>query len=526
MRKSVLLLFASLLLLSCSADKQKPSWGDLGDGSYANPILNSDYSDPDVVRVGDKYYMVASDFHFLGMQVLESVDMVNWTVISQIYDRFDFPGWDSNEKYAGGSWAPSISYHDGKFWVYFCTPDEGLFLSTATDPRGPWSELHCVKQVPRWEDPAPLWDDDGQAYLGHSLKGAGPIIIHKLSPDGKTLLDDGVVVYRGPVAEGTKWCKRNGYYYLSIPEGGVSTGWQTILRSRDVYGPYERQIVLEQGSTKINGPHQGALVDTPDGQWWFYHFQRVTPYGRVVHLQPAWWTEDDWIKIGIDYDGNGIGEPVQSYSMPKLAARSKRILPASSDNFSPLARRAYVGQKKRQLGLQWQWCHNAVEGSYSLREKPGYLSLHALKADKLRNCRGMISQKTQGDCGYAQTVLELSDSTSSIRAGLCCISKPFYAIGLSQEGVYIENDEPGKEATVQIVEAGRFSKVHLRVDVDSKNNLHFFSYSIDGKEWKRAGDDFTMFDGHWKGTRLGLFSYNTETDGGTAHFRFFKYEFR
>lgn len=166
------------------------------------------------------------------MQVLESEDMVNWKLLSQVYSRFDFPRWDTNEHYAGGSWAPSIRHHDGKFWVFFCTPDEGLFMSNAANPAGPWSPLVNVCHVEKWEDPCPFWDDDGQAYLGRSIHGAGPIIIHKMSPDGTKLLDEGRTVYTGPVAEGTKIHKINGYYYLSIPEGGVSEGWQTILRSK------------------------------------------------------------------------------------------------------------------------------------------------------------------------------------------------------------------------------------------------------------------------------------------------------
>ena len=306
-------------------DTEDLRWGDQGNGTYRNPVLNADFSDPDVIRVGKKYYMVASDFHFIGMQVLESDDMVNWRYVSQIYARFDEPGWDANRHYAGGSWAPAIRYHDGLFYVYFCTPDEGLFMATAKEARGPWSPLHLVKRVEKWEDPCPLWDDDGQAYLGRSQHGAGPIIVHRMSADGRQLLDDGVTVYTGPVAEGTKFLKRNGYYYLVIPEGGVGQGWQTVLRSRSIYGPYERRVVLEQGSTPINGPHQGALVDTapsdsPEGgeqTWWFYHFQDTPVLGRVVHLQPARW-QDDWPLIGVDFDGNGIGEPVATYHSPIL----------------------------------------------------------------------------------------------------------------------------------------------------------------------------------------------------------------
>ena len=248
-----------LLFLSEKVQGQAVSWGDQGNGTYINPILNADYSDPDVIRVGDKYYMVCSDFHYIGMPVLESDDMVNWRIISQVYNRFDFPGWDNNENYGGGSWAPAIRFHDGKFWIYFCTPREGLMMSTATDPHGPWTPLHCVKNIGGWEDPCPFWDEDGQAYMGRSQLGAGPIYLHRMTPDGKTLLDDGKIIYTGPVAEGTKFYKRHGYYYLSIPEGGVGEGWQTILRSKNIYGPYEKKVVLEQGNTTVNGPNQGPL---------------------------------------------------------------------------------------------------------------------------------------------------------------------------------------------------------------------------------------------------------------------------
>ena len=190
------------------AQSNRVTWGDQGNGTYVNPVINADFSDPDVIRVGEKYYMVASDFHFLGMQVLESEDMLNWKYVAQVYSRFDEPGWDDNRHYAGGSWAPAIRYHNGEFYVYFCTPDEGLYMSKAKEAAGPWSPLHLVKRVEKWEDPCPFWDDDGKAYLGRSRHGAGPIIVHRMSDDGTQLLDDGVTVYTGPVAEGTKWMKR------------------------------------------------------------------------------------------------------------------------------------------------------------------------------------------------------------------------------------------------------------------------------------------------------------------------------
>ena len=471
-------------------------WGDQGDGTYRNPVLNADFSDPDVIRVGAKYYMVASDFHFLGMQVLESDDMVNWRYISQIYSRFDEPGWDGNQHYAGGSWAPAIRYHDGLYYVYFCTPEEGLYMSTTKDPHGPWSPLHLVRRVEKWEDPCPFWDEDGQAYLGRSRHGAGPIIVHKMSADGKTLLDEGTTVYEGPVAEGTKFLKRHGWYYLIIPEGGVGQGWQTVLRSRNIYGPYQRRVVLEQGSTKVNGPHQGALVDAPDGSWWFYHFQETPVLGRVVHLQPARW-QDDWPLMGVDYDGNGVGEPVAAWTKP-IPSTSAPLL-QTDDDFSGT------------LGLQWQWNHNPVDSHWSLTDRKGWLTLKAQPADSLKACRNMLTQKVVGWLSESTTLVE---SSGDNYAGLFCSGKLFRAVGLCKDGIYVE-----ASGQRQLVKKGRFAKVWLRVTNDSQQNRHQFSYSLDGEHFVSAGETFPMRGGYWKGIRTGLFCYGSN---GKAHFDSFQ----
>ena len=471
-------------------------WGDQGDGTYRNPVLNADFSDPDVIRVGAKYYMVASDFHFLGMQVLESDDMVNWRYISQIYSRFEEPGWDENAHYAGGSWAPAIRYHNGLYYVYFCTPDEGLYMTTAKDPHGPWTPLHLVKRVVKWEDPCPFWDEDGQAYLGRSRHGAGPIIVHKMSADGKTLLDEGKTVYEGPIAEGTKLLKRNGWYYLIIPEGGVGTGWQTVLRSRNIYGPYQRKVVLEQGSTKVNGPHQGALVDAPDGSWWFYHFQETPVLGRVVHLQPARW-QDDWPLMGVDYDGNGVGEPVSMWKKP-IPSTSAPLL-QTDDDFSGT------------LGLQWQWNHNPVDSHWSLTDRKGWLTLKAQPADSLKACRNMLTQKVVGWLSESTTLVE---SSGDNYAGLFCSGKLFRAVGLCKDGIYVE---AGGQR--QMVQKGHFAKVWLRVTNDSQQNRHQFAYSLDGEHFVSAGETFPMRGGYWKGIRTGLFCYGSN---GKAHFDSFQ----
>ena len=546
-------LMTPVTMAQSGADTQQPiltSWGDQGNGTYVNPILNADYSDPDAIRVGDKYYMVASDFHFMGMQVLESTDLVNWTLIAQLYDRFDFPKWDTNERYAGGSWAPAIRYHDGKFWVFFCTPHEGLFMTQATDPRGPWTPLHLVEKVEKWEDPCPFWDEDGQAYLGRSKHGAGPIIIHRMSPDGKRLLDEGRTVYTGPVAEGTKIHKRDGYYYLSIPEGGVEGGWQTVLRSRNIYGPYEKKVVLEQGMTNVNGPHQGAMVDTPEGEWWFLHFQQFNPIGRVVHLQPMHW-RDGWPVIGVDQDMNGIGEPVRTWTKPgwKLATSESDSREEYASDYSPSLPATSDEFNDAELGLQWQFNHNPVDEAWSLTERKGYFTLHALQSESFRKARNTLTQKSMGYCGEFTVRLDASALKENDHAGLACMGKVNYQVGIVKEkGVlylYFANDEatasdkfkqqatsgkPHPTSTAHPVyklsPITRGTSLYFRLHLDGISNDYMFSYSTDGKKFKPVGEPFAMKFGHWKGVRPALFCYNTMGEGGKAMFDWVRYEIK
>ena len=504
----ILLYFINNVLV-LSAQGTPGKWGDQGNGTYINPILNADYSDPDVIRVRDKYYMIASDFHFLGMQVLESSDMINWKLISQIYHHFDFPGWDNNQQYAGGSWAPSIRYHDNKFWVFFCTPKEGLFMSNAVNPSGPWSPLHLVKKVEKWEDPCPFWDEDGQAYLGRSRHGAGPIIIHKMSADGTRLLDEGMTVYTGPLAEGTKIFKKDGYYYLSIPEGGVGTGWQTILRSKNIYGPYEKKVVLEQGSTTINGPHQGAIVDTPDGQWAFFHFQHHHALGRVVHLQPMHW-ENDWPVIGVDFDRNGIGEPVYVCQKP---IESKTIFaPQTDDDFST-----------PNLSLQWQFNHNPTDHAWSLSAHPGSLTLKALKSSTFRLARNTLTQKIMGNISEATIAMDFTEIADGQRCGLACMGKENKVLGIKMEKgqkyLYISNDTTEISTTFL-----NGNQIYLRVSIDMLNQKFQYFYSTDNIRFIPYGTSFFIPFGFWKGARIALYCYNKEQEAGATSFQWFKYK--
>jgi len=509
------LLFSLIPLFSIAQNGrslQTGSWGDQGNGTFINPVLYADYSDPEVIRVGDKYFMVCSEFANMGMPVLESDDMVNWTIIGQVFSRLNFPEYDHFQRYGRGSWAPALRFHDNRFYLYFCTPDEGLFMSTATDPAGPWASLRQVHAGPRWEDPCPFWDEhDGQAYLGHSRTGAGPIIIHKMSADGTTLMDSGVTVYTGPTAEGTKIFQLDGYYYISIPEGGVSKGWQTVLRSKNIYGPYEKKVVLERGTTGINGPHQGALVATPAGQWWFYHFQSDGAMGRVLHLEPVLW-QDGWPLIGADIDHNGIGEPVYVWKKPDIAGEHPIRAPQTDDEFSG-----------SRLGLQWESNHNPVPSAWSLTQKPGWLCLNALQADSFFHARNTFTQKIMGTTGTVTVRLDPAGMADGQQAGLCAMSSIYALVGLrKKEGhLWLFFDDGKSPQELQL----RSGIVYLKMQLRIKEGPNQCLYSTDGKTWEPVGSPFETKFGFWKGTRIGLFSYNTLRDGGTAAFDWFHYDY-
>ena len=282
----------------------KAVWvSDGGDGTYTNPVIFADYSDPDVVRVGDDFYLVSSSFNCVpALPILHSKDLVNWTIVGHVFDRFPYGQFDLPQ-HGNGVWAPSIRYHQGLFYVYYGDPDYGIFMARARNPAGPWSALVCVQKAKGWIDPCPFWDGDGKAYLVHawakSRAGVNSMLtINRMSADGTKVLDEGKLVIDGrngkcPTLEGPKMYKRSGYYYLLAPAGGVPHGYQLAFRARNIYGPYEARTVMDQGDTEINGPHQGGWVELKSGENWFVHFQDREAYGRVVHLQPVKWV-DDW----------------------------------------------------------------------------------------------------------------------------------------------------------------------------------------------------------------------------------------
>jgi beta-xylosidase len=517
---AVALVAVTALVLACTPGPQAPA-------TYRNPILYADYSDPDVTRVGDRFYMVASTFHFSpGLPVLESRDLVHWTIVAHALPRLDFhPSYDlpgpigfddtserarfdaaMGHRYSSGVWAPAIRHHRGRFYIYFATPTEGVFMVSAKRADGPWDAPVRVIDQAGLEDPCPFWDDDGNAYLVHSKVGAGPLILHRMSADGRTVLDSGTVIVedpqRLPVLEGPKLLKRNGYYYIFAPYGGVGEGPQAVLRSRAIFGPYDFRTVLSKGTTDVQAPHQGGYVETPSGEGWFIHFNSTGAYGRIVHLQPVQW-QDDWPLIGDPIPGTVGGQPVSSHSVPRIGRAAAPEFPQTSDEFD-----------RTRLGLQWEWNHNPADERWSLSERPGFLRLKALPAANLVSARNTLTQVQQSRASEVTVRVEVDAMQDGQRAGLAMFGRQPSWIGVvRREG---RRRVAFSSAGIETLDADLDAPaIQLRMNVD--NERVRFSYSLDeGKTFRRLGPEARMFFSWWKGARPALFTFNRDAAPGDA----------
>ncbi len=524
MRAPLLFLLATTLLGQAVPESlPPPAWvPDLGNGSYRNPVLNADYSDPDAIRVGDDYYLVASSFLAApALPLLHSRDLVNWTLIGHALPAQVPHEHFSRARHGQGVWAPALRHHDGKFWIYYPDPDFGLYVITAPKPEGPWSAPVMVKEGKGLIDPCPFWDDDGRLYLIHgwakSRAGIGnQLTLHELSADGTRPLDGGAVIIDANqlpgwrTLEGPKLYKRNGYYYVFAPAGGVKQGYQAVFRSRSLQGPYENRIVLDQGGTPINGPHQGAWVDTPGGEDWFLHFQDRDAFGRVVHLQPMAW-RDGWPVMGSDPDGDGKGEPVLTHRKPAVGQGSPLAVPATSDAFSA-----------PRLGLQWQWNANPRPDWHSLSARPGFLRLRCIAApatrndgspatDSLYDAPHFLLQKFPAPAFTVITALDTLFGPPESFAGLAVFGFDYAVLGVRHEGdgqrlsllVGTKADAPGArhstEASVRLPKG----PVFLRVTVNEQGFCQF-SWSSDNRAFTPIGKPFLAREDRWIGAKVGL----------------------
>lgn len=535
--KIVISIILSLLPLIAQAQSEiSKTWvADLGNGKYKNPVLYADYSDPDVCRVGEDYYMTASSFNCVpGLPILHSKDLVNWKIVGHAINRMpDCAIYGEGVNHGGNVWAPSIRYHNGEYYIYYGDPDIGIFMTKTKDPSGEWDSLTLVKKGKGLIDPCPLFDDDGQVYLVHAFAGSRAgikslLAITRLTSDGKRTVGESRIIYDGhdtdPTIEGPKFYKRNGYYYIFAPAGGVATGWQLAMRSKNVYGPYERKVVMTQDKTITNGPHQGAWIDTPTGENWFVHFQDVGAFGRVMHLQPMIW-KDDWCVIGEDEDKDGCGNPVLTYRKPNVGKTYSLSTPAESDDFNT-----------NTLGLQWQWHSNPQDWWYFANKEKGCLNLYSVPLpDNYKNMwdvPNLLLQKTPASEFTATMKMTLKPDKrfKGEMAGLVVMGLDYGVISLRNE----ENGYKLTQAECLNADKGNAEKVneqvnlsdptvYLKVKVNSKAQCQFY-YSIDGRKFIKIGDLFQAREGKWIGAKIGMFCLRPikGNDGGSAEIDWFR----
>lgn len=511
---------------------------DLGNEKYKNPVLDADYSDPDVCRVGDDYYMTSSSFACIpALQILHSKDMVNWRIIGTAIERLLPEERFSQMQHGNGVWAPSIRYHQGEFYIYYGDPDTGIYMVKSKDPAGKWDNPVLVKAAKGIIDTCPLWDEDGNAYIVHGYAGSRAGLksilgLIRMTPDGTRAIGESRIIFDGHIGnatiEGPKFYKRDGWYYIFAPAGGVPTGWQTVLRSKNIWGPYEWKIVMAQGNTNINGPHQGAWVDTPDGKEdWFFHFQDKEAYGRVVHLQPMKWV-DGWPVIGVDKDGDGCGSPVYSYKKPNVGKTYSIETPAESDEFDSL-----------ELGLQWQWQANPkpiwyfCDGGNSLLRLYSYYTENQVNLWDVPN---LLLQKFPTEDFTVTTKVSFAPSSkyTGERTGLVVMGADYAVLAMENRAdglILVQNvcrkaDKKGKEeenASVKLSDNTLFLRVKVNKDSE-KEAICSFSYSVDGKKFISLGENFTAKPGKWIGAKVGLFITRPKAvnDGGWVDIDWFR----
>lgn len=507
---------------------------DNGDGTYKNPILHVDYSDPDAIRVGDDFYMTASSFNSApGLPILHSKDLVNWRLINYVFEKqkphdvFDRP------QHGGGVWAPSIRFHNGEFYIFYPDPDFGIYMTKTKDPAGAWSDPVLIKSGKGWIDPCPLWDADGKAYLVSAFAGSRAgiktvLVVSRMNADGTALLGEPVLVFDGhdehSTVEGPKFYRRNGFYYIFAPAGGVATGWQLVLRSKNVFGPYEEKIVLAQGATKINGPHQGAWVTTRAGEDWFLHFQDKAAYGRVVHLQPMTW-KNDFPVIGIDKDGDGTGEPVLTYKKPNVGTTFPIVTPFDSDEFD-----------SENLGLQWQWHANPQTTWAFPFPSKGVLRMNSVQMPEnyknLWDAPNLLLQKFPAEEFTATAKITINPRFEGEKFGLLIMGLDYSYLGITNKDgkfyishSWVKDADKGnaeiENAPIELISREVFLRVRL-----IKGGMYIFSYSVDGKDYKNVGIAQEARQGKWIGAKIGFF-FNRPgkfNDSGTADIDWFRFE--
>jgi beta-xylosidase len=538
---------AAIAVLSALAHPASPAaapWvPDQRDGTYRNPVLFADYSDPDAVRVGNDFYLTASSFNVVpGLPILRSTDLVNWTLINHALARLPPDDFYARPRHGQGVWAPAIRHHGGRFWIFYSDPDYGLYVTTAADPAGAWSPPRLFLPGRGLIDPCPFWDDDGRLYLIHAWARSragisNRLTLHRLSPDAGQVLDAGQVVVDADrmagwhTLEGPKLYKHRSFYYIFAPAGGVATGYQAVFRAKTITGPYEERIVLDQGRTAINGPHQGAWIETASGEDWFLHFQDRGPYGRVVHLEPLRW-HGDWPVIGADPMGTGTGEPVAVYRKPAESAAAALSEPATSDEFTAST-----------LSLAWQWNANPRPTWASLTARPGFLRLACVPVPAARNdgspadhtlydAPNFLLQKFPAPAFTVTTSIDFAPAAPSDLAGLAVFGFDYAVLGLCRVAeatqlvlrVNRQANRPGTRERDEVRLTLSSRRAYLRVAV-GPDALCRFSYSLDNMGFSPVGEPFPASGDRWIGAKVGLIASAAPDAArtGYADFHWFRF---
>ena len=484
--------------------------------TYKNPVIIADYSDPDVIRVGDYFYLISSSFNFVpGVPILRSQNLVEWEIVNYVIKSLPFKRFNGKVLAGDGAWAPSIRQHDGKFYCVIPFPDDGIFVSESDDIEGEWSPLRPLILGKGIIDPCPIWDGD-KCYLAvafaRSRAGFNSAIgLYEVSPDLTRCISDGYkIIYDGrddnPVIEGPKFYKRNGYFYILAPAGSVKSGWQVALRSKSVYGPYESKIILMQGDTLVNGPHQGALVDAADGTDYFLHFQDMRPYGRVVHLQPVVW-QDGWCILGKPgYDGIA-GTPVEGGAYP-VQIKTGAELPFC-DSFS--GRLSPMWQTPANPTEGWGWVNggltlNCLNFDCAIQELPTALTTMVMGRNFISSCAFTLFGKDDGD-----------------EVGFGIIGRESAFVSVAYEGGeyllrYSVSGDGGERILSQTPLNGGSVKVELK-GVNRDIYRIECTFSVDGNALPHT---FYAREGVWVGARFALFARNRKgSSSGYAVFTSF-----
>ncbi len=491
---------------------------------FINPVLPADYSDPDVIRDGEDFWMTASSFgHVPGLPILHSRDLVHWTIANYAIPRFADTAFDTPQ-HGNGVWAPSIRKHDGWFWIFYGDPDRGIYMTRARTPRDAWSAPVLVQAGKGLIDPTPLWDDDGKAYLVHAYARSRSgikhrLVVHRMTPDGRALLDTGTLVFQDsvhhPTAEGPKFYKKDGWYWIFAPAGGVATGWQLALRAKSPLGPYDVRTVMSQGTSAVNGPHQGAWVSLANGDDWFLHFQDKGAYGRIVHLQPMRWRADGWPVIGNASENDTTGTPVSRGTTPRIG---------DSAAASPLAMQAGDEFSTSTIGLQWQWQANPRAEWFAMDSARGVLRLNAqplaAPARNLWDAPNLLLQKFLADSFDVSARLSVNKANAGESFGLIVFGLDYAWIGLRPApdtpstwqlvSARVRDADKGTPETVEVLQTLASADVVARVQVRA-GGVCRFAYSIGGAPFVEVSTPFTAREGKWVGAKFGLFASGQST---------------